>query len=90
MDESLFDGESARYKFDEPRRAMLKTFTADTYSAKVFFQNTIATVHCWVVPSRINAKNRMGAYVGWKDYVFFFKNGVLVKNPDVHSYQILD
>lgn len=31
--------------------------------------------YCWLIKSRINAKNSFGGYIGWKRYNFFFRDG---------------
>lgn len=31
--------------------------------------------YCWMVKTRINAKNSFGGYIGWKFYNFFFRDG---------------
>ena len=31
----------------------------------------------WLVQTKVNAKNRIGGYVGWKIYCFYFRDGEL-------------
>ena len=64
MEISLFDPESARYSnWEAPRRYIIqRSFASPT------------PVLGWQVGVYINAKNRMGGYVGAIQYSFFFIN----------------
>ena len=67
---------------------MLKANLFDPFSAVVevgtpekgwYYENAFSEVkYAWLVGARLNAKNRLGGYVGWHYYSFFYKNGTLV------------
>lgn len=64
LDNVLFDEESARYK--------------DISVNKTYRIQNGKIIWCYAVILQINAKNRMGAYVGYKYSAFYFKDGKLI------------
>lgn len=65
----LFDFFSAKFKFEEPTQYWIKDFSGQLYVG-------------YGVPIYINAKNRFGAYTGWKKYVVLFRNNIIVAEQD--------
>ena len=63
---NLFDPFSAVIEIGTPEK--------NWYRENAFSENKFA----WCVNARMNAKNRLGGYVGWHYYTFCYKNGVLV------------
>jgi hypothetical protein len=33
--------------------------------------------YCWVVRTRVMAKNKFGAYIGWRPYDFYIRDGAI-------------
>ena len=65
----LFDPYSAQYDFQSPRQHWLKEpplFGGRLYAGYMVFVG-------------VNAKNRMGGYVGMQDYGFIFKNDTIIR-----------
>jgi len=69
FDKSLFDPYSAHYSFSSPETCCLKEGLLSGGRQYVGY----------LVVVGVNAKNRMGAYVGMQEYGFLFKNNRLVK-----------
>lgn len=69
FDESLFDPYSAVIKIGDPSKGSVRTSLIEG-------KQIIAG---YMVPVDVNAKNRYGAYVGTKRYVFIFRNDNLIK-----------
>lgn len=65
----LFDPFSARYKFTTPERGFLR-------KAPIAGGGVSALGYRVVV--QVNAKNRMGGYVGWNAYIFFIRNNQII------------
>ena len=74
MAESLFDPYAARYRFGAPAQ----------YWVKFPPLRGGGLVAGYAVATKINGKNRMGAYIGYQDYLFIFKNDRIIKtlSPD--------
>jgi len=69
FEDSLIDPFSAHIKIGEPQQYSYRDSLIEGRK-----------VHAgYAVPARVNAKNRMGGYVGWKDYIFLFRNNQLAK-----------
>jgi hypothetical protein len=69
FEESLIDPFSAHIKIGEPQQYSYRDSLIE--GRKVYAG--------YAVPAKVNAKNRMGGYVGWKDYIFLFRNNQLSK-----------
>lgn len=69
FEQSLVDPFSAHIKYEEPRTYWLK-------APPLLGGGLIAG---YGVPVQVNAKNRMGGYVGWRPYLFIFRNDHLIK-----------
>jgi len=68
--EVLFDPFSAYYKFcNEPQKTWIK-------ESPLFGGKLLAG---WIVFVKVNAKNRLGGYVGWKTYGFLFKDDKIIR-----------
>lgn len=79
-------------QYKEKIHAYYKEVLFDPFSAKVeigepgpgWYGSTGALLvkrninYAWLVRARVNAKNRLGAYVGWNYYMFFFDGERLV------------
>lgn len=65
----LFDPYSAHYNFGNPRQYWYKE--APLLGGKLYAG--------YIVFVGVNAKNRMGGYVGVKEYGFLFKNNQIIK-----------
>lgn len=61
----LFDAESARFEWDGVERGWIREAPIHGGQLRFGYQLT----------GRINAKNRMGGYVGFKPYLFLFFDG---------------
>jgi hypothetical protein len=72
FDQVLFDPYSAHYDFGLPRRSWYKE--APLQGSKLYAG--------YLVPVRVNAKNRFGAYVGKKMYGFILKDERIIKVLD--------
>jgi len=74
FNETLFDPYSAKIDIGTP----------DTGSIRTSLIEGREVIAGYFVPVKVNAKNRYGAYVGNKDYLFIFRNDQLVKilNPE--------
>ena len=70
MELSLFDADSAKYYLDDPVRAACHS--NGNMNGEMKFETAF-----WVVPFEINAKNRLGGYVGRKQYYAKFSDGVV-------------
>lgn len=66
LENELFDPFSAVFEYSEPLRAYANKGLA--YGGKI-------DCYGWVVDFKVNAKNRLGAYVGWTYYTAFFCEG---------------
>ena len=69
FEEVLFDPYSAHYKFETPQRYW--------YKEPPLFGNKLYAGYMVFVG--VNAKNRMGGYVGMKRHGFLFKNNQIIK-----------
>jgi hypothetical protein len=69
FEQSLIDPFSAHIKYGEPKEYWVKASRLEGGGLTAGYG----------VPVQVNAKNRMGGYVGWKDYIFIFRNNQLVK-----------
>jgi hypothetical protein len=69
LERVLLDPYSAQCKFAEPKKFW--------YKEPPLLGSNLHTGYMVFV--RINAKNRMGAYVGMKTYGFLFKDNILIK-----------
>ncbi len=68
MDNNLFDPMSARMEIlSPPEKSWWGNEGGLMYARDIHY--------CWLVKTRIMAKNRMGGYIGWKPYNFFIRNG---------------
>ena len=65
----LFDPFSAHYKFTTPERGFLRKAP--------IAGGGVSTLGYRVVVE-VNAKNRMGGYVGWSTYIFFIRNNQII------------
>lgn len=74
FEQNLIDPFSAHIKYGEPKTQWVK-------DPPLLGGGLTAG---YAVPVQVNAKNRMGGYVGWKSYMFIFRNDQLVKTltPD--------
>lgn len=63
----LFDPYSAVYEFDQPQIGWYK----EAFNGKLYGG--------WIVKVKVNAKNRMGGYVGKQPYAFIFERNAIVK-----------
>lgn len=68
--EVLFDPFSARYEFGKPQKAWWGNTGGMIYPRNIHY--------AWRVDVRVNAKNRMGGYTGWKRERFYFRDGKIV------------
>lgn len=71
----LFDPFSAHFEYGTPYKAYVNSPLID--GGRVRWVG-------WAIPVRVNAKNRLGGYVGWKDYAALFAHGSiwdLYENP---------
>ncbi|HOT98780.1 MAG TPA: hypothetical protein PKZ83_16775 [bacterium] len=73
MELKLLDPQSALYKFSEPRRIWYRS--DEVLEGKVNGG--------WGVATLINAKNTLGGYVGWNEFLFIFSGGDLV--DEIHG-----
>jgi hypothetical protein len=64
----LFDGASARYRFERPVKSYLKA--APVYGTSLTYG--------WRVCGLVNAKNRFGGYVGWRRFFTLFNHNAIV------------
>jgi hypothetical protein len=64
--ETLYDPFSAKYEAGAPCRAW--------WNAGAFVRDFS---YGWGVQVRVNAKNQMGGYTGWRGYIAYFKDGRL-------------
>ena len=69
MNNSLKDPFSAQYQFGQPEKAWYGNPGGLLVSRDIRYG--------WGVLVRVNAKNSFGAYVGWRNYGFYFKNNRL-------------
>lgn len=76
----LFDYESARFEIGKPFKAYLNEGFA--YGGKVEWSG-------WAVRVKVNAKNRLGGYTGYKDNIIFFKNDKAIKGLDAPNHVLL-
>ena len=68
MEEVLYDPISAKMEILSPPE---KSWWGNTGALMVPRE-----IHyCWLVKTRILAKNKMGGYIGWKPYHFYFRDG---------------
>lgn len=74
---SLFDYSSAQIEFKAPEKAWRNI--SKNVIGKATFQ------YLWRVPVEVNAKNRFGAYVGWKTYYVYYKDGVFITIEEPYS-----
>ena len=65
------DPDSALYKFGTPYQAT----AVNIVNGKA----TSSEITGWYVPVSINAKNELGGYTGYKNYLFAFKDKQIVK-----------
>lgn len=70
METVLIDPESARYRFNPPRKAYVNQGLA--YGGKVQWTG-------FGVPFFVNSKNRFGGYTGGKDFVALIRDGTVIK-----------
>jgi len=76
MDEHLYDPISAIMEILSPPE---KSWWGNTGTLMVPRE-----IHyCWIVKTRIIAKNKMGGYIGWKSYHFYIRDG------KIEYYQII-
>ena len=68
---SLFDPESARYEFQEPRRGYMQDEPPK---------------FGWAVCGTVNAKNRFGGYAGRQAYFVLIHHGKIVGYEPPHRY----
>lgn len=68
MELSLFDPDSAKYYLEEPVRAACHS--VGNMKGEMKFKSAF-----WVVPFEVNAKNRLGGYVGRTQYYAIFSDG---------------
>lgn len=76
----LKDPDSAKYNIGKPR----KTYV----NQGLIYGGTVAFT-AYMVPVEVNAKNSFGGYVGFKPYMTFFKNGVLIKHVEGTSHVLV-
>lgn len=76
--ESLFDPYSAHYRFGTPAQMWIK-------NPPLRGGGIIAG---YAVATKINAKNRLGGYTGYQNYLFIFKNDQIIRvfDPDELSF----
>jgi hypothetical protein len=72
---TLKDPDSAHVKFSSPRQGWFR-------EAWVFHGDGFRYVFGWEVAVKANGKNGFGAYMGYKDYRFFFHDNRLIKVID--------
>lgn len=65
----LYDPFTAQYEFSAPRRG----WRSSTLTPPIFG---------WRVMTRVNAKNRMGGYVGWHSYAVLLRGDSIVDVAD--------
>jgi hypothetical protein len=76
MGEKLKDPYTAMYRFDTPRKGMMKDGWA--VGGKKHFG--------WIVPTWINAKNGFGGYTGEQLYIMFFFDGKVADATEMNGY----
>lgn len=74
MEMSLFDSVSALYKFEGVKKGYVNESLFDGGKVKAFG---------WCTTVLINAKNRMGAYVGYNKFVFLLKGDQVIARCDM-------
>lgn len=73
----LRDPYSAQYRFHKPFKG---------YTNKAPIQGGGVDKFGWIVRVWVNAKNAFGGYIGEKQYMFFFKNGIMQETGYLSSY----
>lgn len=63
---SLYDPFSAQYRFNAPEPGWVS--------------NTSQIVYGWRITGLVNAKNRMGGYVGWRAFAVLLRHGAVVSS----------
>jgi hypothetical protein len=72
---TLFDPFSAHIEIGQPEHAWYGTVGGLAVPRDIRFG--------WRVPVRVNARNRYGGYVGWRNYFFTFSGEQLVSTYEV-------
>jgi len=76
----LYDPSSSQFQWDE--RGWVRGYFRPTMSA---------TTVAWALPFSVNAKNRMGGYIGFKSYVLYaIKGDVVAMGVPVEGYGGVD
>jgi len=70
FNEILYDPFSAHYEFG--------TIKKDYYYNKPAGSFRFDLVYAWSFKIRVNAKNKMGGYVGWKSYKIFIRDDKII------------
>ncbi len=84
FEQTLFDSYPARYKFEPPRQYWYKPSVFS--GGQLFSRGPLYSGYMVIV--WVNAKNRLGAYVGMKKFGFLFKNNELIKVVEPEEFEL--
>jgi len=81
MEYVLFDSDSAKYKFGSvPYKGWMPVWDKSKPNSPF-----MKDAYGWIVRFSINAKNRMGAYVGYKAHLCIIKNDKIIDYQQVYE-----